>query len=187
MTLAALGTDALWIPVKDGDARAYGLYRRHYSARKNLRPRIRQLVGPGEHMILLTPESDALFVWRKFIDASGQQGVNCSVFRNEGERRSSDLIREAVALAKRRWPGERLYTYVNAAKVSSPNPGYCFKMAGWRRYRDCGGVDRCVCLTKPRKARCGKTKGGLLVLECRPASGGRLLDGREWDEMPEAR
>ena len=76
---------------------------------------------------------DALFVWRKFISADGQQGVNCSVFRNESPIQSSLLIREACDFAWRRWPGERLYTYVKAEAVKSINPGYCFIKAGWRK------------------------------------------------------
>ena len=87
----------------------------------------------------------ALFVWRKFKDGSGQQGINCAVFRNEGPELSSDLIKEADRIAFKKWPEERHYTYVNGAKMKGVNPGYCFKMAGWRE--------------------CGKTKGGLTILE----------------------
>ncbi len=122
----------MWIPAHDGDDRARGIMRRHYSARHykdGRNPRL--FVGPGEKMVLLTPNCDALFVWRKFISDDGQQGVNCAVFRNEGTAQSSELIKEAVVLALERWPGERLYTYVWDAKVRSVNPGYCFKMAGW--------------------------------------------------------
>lgn len=122
-----------WIPVKDGDARARALYQRHYSARHykdGRNPRL--FVGPGEKMVLLTPACDALFVWRKFISGDGQQGVNCAIFRNEGAHLSSDLILEAMTLAWQRWPGERLYTYIADRKVKSANPGYCFKLAGWR-------------------------------------------------------
>jgi hypothetical protein len=36
-----------------------------------------------------------------------------------------------MSIAWQRWPGERLYTYVNPRKVKSENPGYCFKVAGW--------------------------------------------------------
>jgi hypothetical protein len=88
---------------------------------------------------------DAMFVWRRFIDASGQHGVNCAVFRNEGTARSSLLIRQADAIADHVWPGRRHYTYVRAEAVRSSNPGYCFLAAGWRK--------------------CGLTKGGLLILE----------------------
>lgn len=129
-----------WLPAKDGDARAAALYRRHYSAyqyadkrRANPYNRARNLiVGPGEKMVLMNGDCTALFVWRKFIDDSGQQGVNCAVFRNESKALSSAMILEAERLAWQRWPGARLYTYVDAAAVQSANPGYCFKCAGWR-------------------------------------------------------
>jgi hypothetical protein len=138
-----------WLEVKDGDRRALALYRRHYSARRYRDGRKPALfVGPGEKMVLLTVACDALFVWRKFISMDDQDGVNCAVFRNESDALSSDLIREAVGLAWARWPGERLYTYVNPDKVKSTNPGYCFQMAGWRK--------------------CGLTRGGLVVLELLP-------------------
>jgi hypothetical protein len=135
-----------WYGVKDGHTIARNIFSRHYSARKYRDGRERKLIcGPGGKMVLLTDKEDALFVWRKFVDDSGQQGVNCAVFRNEGKYKSSALIKEAVKHARERWPGERFYTYVNGQKIRSTNPGYCFKMAGWRE--------------------CGKTKGGLVILE----------------------
>lgn len=139
----------LWIRVKDGDDRARGLFHRHYSYRRYADGRNpRQFVGPGEHIVLLTVDCRALFIWRKFIDASGQQGVNCSVFRNESPHLSSDLIRGACIIAWQRWPGERLYTYVNPRRIRSTNPGYCFLAAGWQR--------------------CGTTKGQLAILQRLP-------------------
>lgn len=130
-----------WLPVNDGDARAYAIMRRHYTfqayrdgRRQNRANRNRHLfVGPGEKIVLLGADEKALFVWRKFIDKSGQAGVNCVVFRNESGRRASDLIREAEQIAWTRWPGERLYTYVDPRKLSGDVPGYCFRRAGWRR------------------------------------------------------
>lgn len=129
-----------WLPVKDGEARAYAIMQRHYTfrayadgRRQGARNRNRHLfVGPGEKLVLLGADERALFVWRKFIDKSGQTGVNCAVFRNESDRRASDLIREAESIAWARWPGERLYTYVDARKVHSGVPGYCFRRAGWK-------------------------------------------------------
>ena len=125
-----------WIAVKDGDSRARTIMKRHYSHRSYTDGRKPKLfVGPGEKMVLLTSHCDAVFVWRKFIDDAEpkQTGVNCAAFRNEGTMLSSDLIREADEIAWRRWPGERLYTYVNTKKIRSTNPGYCFLMAGWQR------------------------------------------------------
>jgi hypothetical protein len=157
-----LSESPVWVHVKDGNLIARELFRRHYSYRKSRdqmslfwekNRNYNHFVGPGEKMVLLTPGSDALFVWRKFISGDGQQGVNCAVFRNEGAALSSDLIRAAMAEAWTRWPGERLFTYVNAQKILSSNPGYCFLKAGW--------------------AKCGVTKRqALLILEIEPCLGG---------------
>lgn len=136
---------ALWIIGQDGEYELYALYERHYSSRKNKKRKIRQFVGPGEYIILTLPDRTALFVWRKFIDDSGQKGINCSVFRNESKFLSSVLIREADAVADFCWPGERHYTYVRAEAIKSRNPGYCFICAGWNR--------------------CGYTNSGLIILE----------------------
>lgn len=138
--MSGLFPDMLWLPALDCDPRAYALFRRHYSAvtyadgrrRDPSNPTRFAFVGPGQKMVLLTADCRALFVWRKFISRNGQEGVNCAIFRNEGDELSSRLILEAEQLAWQRWPGDRLYTYVNQRKVASCNPGYCFKVAGWR-------------------------------------------------------
>ena len=136
-----------WLVIRDGNDTARKLFDRHYSRyfyADGRKPKL--FVGPGEKMVLMTPDQSALFVWRKFQDASGQKGINCAVFRNEGNLLSSFLILEAEKAARSRWGNERLYTYINPRKIRSANPGYCFKMAGW--------------------LLCGKTKKrGLLILE----------------------
>jgi len=140
----------LWWLTKDGDTDCHALYERHYSARKGRRSE--QFVGPGEVIALRLWNGDGMFVWRKFIDdcideRSGerQQGINCAVFRNESRTVSSELIRQADAIADFCWPDRRHYTYVDPQKVRSSNPGFCFIVAGWKR--------------------CGRTRGGLIVLE----------------------
>ena len=90
-------------------------------------------MGPGEKLVLMTKDCRALFVWRKFkLQAEHSDGVNCAVFRNEGTVLSSVLIEEAVQIAWRKWPNERLYTYVKADAIKSTNPGCCFKKAGFK-------------------------------------------------------
>lgn len=140
--------DGYWFGIRDGDERGRTMLNRHYTHRRYTDGRtVRRFAGPGEKTVLMTADSLALFVWRKFIDASGQHGINCAVFRNEGPHLSSRLILEAEQIAWRRWPGERLYTYVSP-KVRSTNPGYCFLMAGWRK--------------------CGRSKSGLIIMEKLP-------------------
>lgn len=125
--------DPIWWLTKDGDLDCLELYNRHYSAYQYADGRERKLFcGPGEKVVLRTWEGDACFVWRKFKDDSGQEGVNCAVFRNESDHLSSELIRQADAVADAIWPGERHYTFVKAEAVRSTNPGCCFKLAGWK-------------------------------------------------------
>lgn len=139
-----------WRTVKDGDPRAVALFHRHYSCADNTVDHTRYgFSGNGESMVLLSQDCQALWCWRRVAG----EGVLCSVFRNEGPVLSSQLIREAVALAWQRWPGERLYTYVNPGKIRSTNPGACFLKAGWRR--------------------CGMSLGGLVILERKAMEGGQ--------------
>ena len=139
----------IWWLTKDGDLDCLEMYERHYSAYEYKDGRERKLfVGPGEKVFLRTKGGDAFFVWRKFIDDSGQDGINCAAFRNESRHLSSELIRQADAIADCLWPDCRHYTYVNSEKVRSRNPGFCFIAAGWQQ--------------------CGKTKSGLVVLERLP-------------------
>lgn len=125
---------AHWFITKDGDATMLALYRRHYPVqRKKGAWKIAQFVGPGEHIVLRTDRGDAGFVWRNFIDDSKQDGACCSFFRNEGAILSSELVRQADAIADLAWPGARHYTFVDPAAVRSTNPGFCFVAAGWER------------------------------------------------------
>jgi len=140
----ALGS---WRVSRDADPIGRMLHHRHYSRRIYRDGRDpKKFVGPGENLVLISWDDTALFVWRKFRSMDHQAGVNCALFRNEGSERSSCLILQAEDFARARWPEERrFYTYINARRIRSTNPGYCFLMAGWRR--------------------CGITKNGLVILE----------------------
>ena len=67
---------------------------------------------------------------------SGLEGWTCTIFRNESKHLSSYLILSAETYLRELDLGcgpDGLLTYVWDAKVSSVNPGYCFKLAGWKR------------------------------------------------------
>lgn len=151
MRQSALSFGETWVYVKDGDPTAKSIFDGHYSRYRYADGREPKLfVGPGQKVVLITPCARALLVWRKFRSADEKQlGVNCAVFRNEGAGLSSKLLCDGMMVAHRRWPGERLYTYVNPTAIRSVNPGFCFLKAGWRR---CG-------VSKRRK---------LLILEFMP-------------------
>lgn len=144
-----------WWVTKDGDLDCHDLYVQHYSClqyKDGRRDRDKRFSGPGEKIILRTEAGDAMFVWRRFIDkcidrrtGQAQKGINCAVFRNASQHLSSELIRQADAIADAVWTDRRHYTYVDSKKIESANPGYCYKKAGW--------------------TTCGHTQGGLLILE----------------------
>lgn len=146
---ATMTGSTFWRRSRDGDPLGLVLHRRHYSRRRYADGRDPALfVGPGEKLVLVAHDDDALFVWRKFIDASGQKGINCAIFRNESPHVASEMILDAERWAADRWPGERLYTYVNPQRIRSTNPGYCFKRAGWTTCGETRGRRPLVVLEK---------------------------------------
>jgi hypothetical protein len=135
------------VTVNRADPRLVDMYERHYSCYRYADGRSRnQAIAPGQYIAVMTANLDALFVWQKSkYRADKQDGINCAVFRNEGAAKSSLLIQEAMELAWLKWGYQRLFTFVDARKIKSSNPGYCFKMAGWQS--------------------AGVTKTGLLIFE----------------------
>ena len=145
--------DICWMHMLDGDPSCRSIFDRHYSRyvyADGRKPKL--FVGPGEKMVLMQADGMALCAWRKFISRDGQLGVNCAIYRNESERRASEMLKEAMDEAWRKWPKERLYTYVNPCAVKPtmergrPVWGWCFYKAGW--------------------SFVGLTQKGLHILEC---------------------
>jgi hypothetical protein len=126
------------------DSECSDLADRHYSRQSNGQL---QFVPPGESIVLRNAEGTCVFVWiRNVVPRYDKQvGINCTIFRNESCRRSSDIILEAELFAVERWGNVRAFTYIDAEKIQSVNPGYCFKKAGWKS--------------------AGRSKSGLILLE----------------------
>ena len=110
----------------------------HYSRRKPGSP---QFMPPGQTVILLTADETAVFGWWRPDPASGIRAMNgldgwtCTIFRNTGSALSSELIlaaEQALVATGRDCGPDGLLTYVEDRKIRSVNPGYCFKVAGWR-------------------------------------------------------
>ena len=109
----------------------------HYSRRTVGSP---QFMPPGQTLVLMTPDLDAVFGWWRpdpssgIVAMNGLDGWTCTIFRNTGSALSSTLIlaAEAELLTRYDCGPDGLLTYVWDAKVKSANPGYCFKVAGWR-------------------------------------------------------
>jgi hypothetical protein len=108
---------------------------RHYSRRTI---GARQFLYAGRRLVLRDAAGLVLFAWMypdESMRMDGQRGYNNAIFRNESDRKSSDIILEAERAAFKKWGPNRLYTYIDPKKVRSSNPGYCFKVAGWKFVR----------------------------------------------------
>ena len=129
-----------WIEVRDGNETARAIFDQHYSRRRyadGRKPKL--IVGPGEKLLLVSAAADALCAWRKERRrADGQLGVNCAIFRRVDGDVASAMLADAMHLAWKRWPGERLFTFVDpyfvrpTIRAGRPTWGHCFYQAGWR-------------------------------------------------------
>jgi hypothetical protein len=91
---------------------------------------------PGLNMVLRTALGDAVWVTWDGIRDDGLRAWECTIFRNESQHLSSEMVWHAMMATISQWgepPPDGLITYVDAAAVRSTNPGCCFKAAGWKR------------------------------------------------------
>lgn len=121
----------LWVITNKGDDACRYLADRHYN-RQSLGDK--QFCRPGRNLVLRTPMGDAVWVTWNGIRDDGLAAWECTLFRNESEILSSELIKEAVKITLEIWgrpPKDGIITYIAPDKIASANPGYCYKCAGW--------------------------------------------------------
>jgi hypothetical protein len=139
--------------VTRADQRARRLADRHYSRQK---VGSGQFTPPGRVLVLLTPEADAVWAtswpYSQYVKREWKGAWLCSLFRNESAHLSSNLICQAVAVTRWRWPivpSEGMVTMIDTGKVRRKrDPGRCYLRAGFHRV--------------------GETVGGLVVLQLLP-------------------
>jgi len=137
------------------DPAALPLADRHYNRQK---PGTPQFVPPGRCVVLLAGSPPrALWVsswpFAAYVRHAWAGAWMCTCFRNEGAGLSSALITEAVAVTRWAWgapPPLGMVTFVDTRHTASPNPGYCYKRAGF--------------------VQVGHTQGGLVALQLAPAA-----------------
>ncbi len=141
-----------WIVTNPVDQRARRLADRHYSRQK---PGTREFSPPGRKLVLITENASAVWVtswpFAEYVNRDYKDAWICTLFRNESEVLSSQLIQEAIAATRWKYgipPQSGIVTMVDASKVKSVNPGYCYKLVGFQHV--------------------GYTKGGLHILQLLP-------------------
>jgi len=124
---------------------------RHYNRRKVGSP---QFVPPGRSLVLRCERALWVTSWpfAEYVRHAWPGAWVNSLFRNEGAGLSSELILEAVAATRWRWPDVPalgLITFVDASQVRRKrDPGRCYRRAGF--------------------AHVGFTKGGLWAFQLWP-------------------
>jgi hypothetical protein len=165
-----------WMRSKQGKYDRIGveLVRGHYSRRK---PNSPQFMPPGETIVLVTRDQLSVWGWWRPHPKSGIQAMNgldgftCTVFARHGGTLASELVLDSERALKSLLDASRLaapcgpdgmLTYVERRKVRSTNPGYCYKVAGWRKIGCCAKGTKDL-LWKPLElagiAACGVGRG----------------------------
>lgn len=159
----------VWRLSHRADPEARVLADRHYSRQSIGAP---QFVPPGRCLVLVTGGAYWVTSWpfAAYVKHAWAGAWVCSAFRREADcpYRASDLIREAVAISRWKWPEVPemgMVTFVDPRHVQTGVLGYCYRRAGFRS-------------ATPRT-----TKGGLLALQLLP---GRMGDavmplGAQWE------
>jgi hypothetical protein len=126
-----------WRVTNRNDPALVALADRHYSRQT---PGSKQMGAPADSLAMVSPCERAgwLSQWTHHPD-DGLLALRCAFFRNEGAGLSSELILAAMQLTEAIWPPDEMavspadgwVTWIKPAEIASPNPGYCFKVAGW--------------------------------------------------------
>jgi len=122
-----------WLLTHKGDRACRQLADRHYTRQTIGSP---QFCRPGRNLVLRTAAGDAVWVTWAGIRDDGLQAWECTIFRNESQYLSRDMVRAAVAATISEWgqpPPNGIITYVDQSKVRSSNPGFCFLSAGFHK------------------------------------------------------
>lgn len=140
-----------WQMSHRADPEARVMADRHYSRQRVGAP---QFVAPGSCLVLRAP----LALWvtlrqlPQYVRHAWAGAWVCSLFRNEGEGRSSTLIRQAIAASRAEFgdpPPDGMGTFCDATRVRHKRDvGRCFRRAGFRAV--------------------GQTRSGLVALQLPP-------------------
>jgi hypothetical protein len=146
----------IWQASHRADAEVLPLADRHYSRQK---PGTPQFVPPGRCLVFKAKPAGAVrafwvtsWPFGEYVKHRWPGAWVCSAFRNEGAGLSSELILQAVAATRWRWPDVPplgMVTFIDAGKVRPKrDPGRCYLRAGF--------------------IRDGETEGGLIAVRMPP-------------------
>lgn len=137
--LSARACGVNWRLSHRADPEACQMADRHYSRQKIGSP---QFVPPGRCIVLKAERALWVTSWPfpEYVRHAWAGAWVNSLFRNESDDRSSDLIRSAIAATRHEWspPAERLITFVDPDHIAPTIVrgrqiwGYCYLKAGFK-------------------------------------------------------
>lgn len=141
----------IWRLSHRADPFAAALADRHYSRQKPGSP---QFMPPGSCVVFTAETPTGRAVWgtsapfAEYVRHAWAGAWMCSIFRNEGAGRASEMIRQAVAATRAFYgapPPHGMLTFIDRAKVrptmvrGSPVWGWTYLRAGFRQVQDTKG------------------------------------------------
>ena len=126
----------IWHLSDRADPHAAQVADRHYNRQKPGSP---QFVPPGRCLVLSADQAVWVSAWpfAEYVrHAWAGAWVNSTFRREGGDLLASDMIRQAVAVTRWRWPDVPelgMVSFVDASKVRRKrDPGRCYRKAGFR-------------------------------------------------------
>jgi len=125
-----------WLLSHRADKQVVPLADRHYNRQKIGSP---QFAPPGRCFVLKTEKVDAFWItswpFAEYVRHAWAGAWVCSAFRNESLSLSSELVRQAVAATRWKWPDIPplgMVTFVDPKKVRNKRDfGRCYRRAGF--------------------------------------------------------
>jgi len=129
-----------WRVSHKGHPRMLAFADRHYTRQTK---GSNQFCRPGKNLVLLLSDGSAGWVtWRPLPEVGRSDNLEaweCTLFRNEGETRSSVLVEQATAMVFREWgwpPRDGFITAIGIEQTKrrrgkTSAPGTCYLAAGW--------------------------------------------------------
>lgn len=132
-----MGQMSWWNVVHKGTRAAVRTADGHYSRQK---PGTPQFTRPGKNIVLLGQDERSVWVsWRPAVGGrmDGLECYECVMYSRQSGPPASEQIVEAMKITESIWgppPRDGWITFIKPSAVKSVNPGYCFKVAGFRPF-----------------------------------------------------
>lgn len=121
----------LWVEVLSEDTliltelKRLGLSSRLQKSKHNL-----TLLGKNKRLVLHHNFTQAIFIWNKVIVSPRKYGIECTLFVNNSQENTIDLLQEAMLLARICWVEYQFYVHLDHDAFPK-NAEHVYGKCGW--------------------------------------------------------